>query len=351
MKMAELKNNREYLFFFEASLSNPNGDPDQENKPRMDYETNTVLVSNGRRNRDIRDFLKEKGFKIFVDMLNENKVPMDVMFKAIVSEYLENEEKIEKMKTILENKDIKWELKTNDFKTEYESKNKNDKGFTRFNNELTTQIIKDALVDIRLFGSAMAVKNLTRTYTGPIQTSWGYSLHPVELVKSNSITSMMNEDNSTFGKTYQIYYGLISHYGTVNKFSAKKTGMSEEDLIIFRKALVQSMMNNQTSSKKGQTPLVYIEICYKKDFDGYLGDLRRFVKVNYDESKPIRKMEDLTTDFTGFEGIIKEMDKYIEKIIIWKHPILKSADKFSLNIAESIKTEEVDLLENIESEK
>jgi CRISPR-associated protein Csh2 len=250
MKMNELKNNREYLFFFEASLCNPNGDPDQENKPRMDYETNTVLVSNGRRNRDIRDFLKEKGYKIFVDVLEENKVGMDKMFDFIVENYLKNSEKMNVLKGKFEEKNIDWLFKTEDYQKEYNEikkdikKNKKDKDLTKFNNELMTEIIKEELIDIRLFGSAMAVKNLTRTYTGPIQTSWGYSLHPVELVKSNSITSMMNDDNSTFGKTHQIHYGLIAHYGTINKFSARKTGMSEEDLTIFRKALVQSMMNN-----------------------------------------------------------------------------------------------------------
>jgi len=347
--MAELKNNREYLFFFEASLCNPNGDPDQENKPRMDYETNTVLVSNGRRHRDIRDFLKEKDYKIFVDVLEENKVGMDKMFDFIVEDYLTNNEKMSNLKGIFEEKNLDWLFKTEDYPKEYKDlKNKKkDKELTKFNNELMTEIIKEELIDIRLFGSAMAVKNLTRTYTGPVQTSWGYSLHPVELVKSNSITSMMSDDNSTFGKTHQIHYGLIAHYGTINKFSAKKTGMTEEDLEIFREALVQSMMNNQTSSKKGQTPLAYIEICYKDSFDGYIGDLRRFVTVEYDESKAIRSMKDLTIDLAPFEGIVKELDKYIEKIIIWKHPMLRTSD-FSLNLNN---IEPIDLLETIESGK
>jgi Cas7 group CRISPR-associated protein Csh2 len=61
-----IKQNSEFLFLFEANMTNPNGDPDQENKPRMDYETNTLLVSDARRKRDCRDFMKEKGYQIFV---------------------------------------------------------------------------------------------------------------------------------------------------------------------------------------------------------------------------------------------------------------------------------------------
>jgi CRISPR-associated protein Csh2 len=296
--------------------------------------------------------LKEKKYKIFVDTLEENKVGMETMFDFIVEEYMNEPEKMRALKQKLEEKKIDWLFESEDYSNEYTqlkkaANGKKEKVLTKFNNELITEIIKEELIDIRLFGSAMAVKNLTRTYTGPIQTSWGYSLHPVELVKSNSITSMMSDDNSTFGKTHQIYYGLIAHYGTINKFSAKKTGMTEEDLEIFRKALVQSMMNNQTSSKKGQVPLSYIEICYKDDFDGYLGDLRRFIQVDYDEKKPIRSMEDLSFDFVPFEKTVTEIEKDIEKIILWKHPIIKNSDKFNIHLNN---IEEIDLLENIESE-
>src|SRR5690606_22892194 len=106
---------------------------------------------------------------------------------------------------------------------------------TDFNNLFITEIIKQSLIDIRLFGSAMAVENVSRTFVGPVQITWGYSLHPVELVKSNTITSIMNEDNSTFGKKHKIHYALVAHYGTINKYSAAKTGMTVQDRDIFRK--------------------------------------------------------------------------------------------------------------------
>ena len=134
----------------------------------------------------------------------------------------------------------------------------------------------------------MAAEGVSRTYTGPVQITWGYSLHPVELVKSNTITSIMNEGNSTFGKKHKIHYGLIAHYGTdkqicCNSYRDERMGQRE----IFRKAMVQGMMINQTDSKQGQTPLFYIEVQHKKDFDGYLGDLRRFCNVTWREDKPI----------------------------------------------------------------
>ena len=111
-------------------------------------------------------------------------------------------------------------------------KAKKTKEFIDFNNLFLTEIIKNSLIDIRLFGSAMAVEGVSRTYTGPVQITWGYSLHPVELVKSNTITSIMNEGNSTFGKKHK-FITFDSHYGTINKYAAIHTGMKEWDREIF----------------------------------------------------------------------------------------------------------------------
>ena len=301
--MAIVRNNSEFIFGFEAIMTNVNGDPDQENKPRMDYETMTALVSDARRKRDIRDFLKNKGYNIFVDVLADQKVPMDKMLAAVLKDFMSKPERIELIKAeqeflrdnwLVDEKwaDIYGELK----KLAKEKKTKEQAA--AFNNALFTEIIKQKLIDIRLFGSAMAVEGFSKTYTGAVQITWGYSLHPVDLVESNSITSIMNDDSSTFGKKYKLYYGHFAHYGTINKYAAKLTGMTEEDHQVFCKALVQSMHNNQTDSKQGQTPQYFLEIIYKPEFDGYLGDLRRFVTIS-DDKENVRRWSDiiLSTSF------------------------------------------------------
>lgn len=323
--------NSEFLFLFEAVMTNANGDPDQENKPRMDYETSTALVSDVRRKRDCRDILKQKGYPIFVDTLPEGrKVPMDKMFEYIIDRVLNNQEQMNTLKKSCSEVGKDWPLGDDPDKfTEVYKKNMEKKDnkkinmdFVNFNNWFFTEVIKQSLIDIRLFGSAMAVEGISRTYTGPVQLSWGYSLHPVELLKSNTITSIMNDDSSTFGKQYKLHYGLIGHYGTINKYSAIKTGMTEEDREVFRKALVQGMMNNQTHSKQGQTPLMYLELIYKPDFDGYAGDLRRFLECDYEDGKPIRELDDITVNFTALSQAIIKMKQlgYLEKVIGWVHP-------------------------------
>ncbi|SHF44425.1 CRISPR-associated protein, Csh2 family [Caldanaerobius fijiensis DSM 17918] len=335
--MNTLNRNSDFLFGFEANMTNPNGDPDQENRPRMDYETATLLVSDGRRKRDCRDLLKNKGYEIFVDTLADTKVPMETMFDNIINKWLSNKDK---MDTLFKKNNMikrKWEevfgKNCDDYKAAYDkkkpkSKNKKDSDFNQFNNILLTEIIKQSLIDIRLFGSAMAIENVTKTFTGPVQISWGYSLHPVEIVKSNSITSIMNDDSSTFGKKYKVYYALVAHYGTMNKYSAKHTGMTEEDASLFRKALVQSIMANQTDSKQGQQPLFYIEVVYKPEFDGYLGDMRRFLKVSYNADKPIRSLNDVKVDFKDLTCVIDQMKQkgYVDEVIGWVHPYINTSE-------------------------
>jgi CRISPR-associated protein Csh2 len=330
-------------------MTNPNGDPDQENKPRMDYETMTLLVSDARRKRDCRDFLKEKKYQIFVDTLDDKKVPMDIMFENIRDSWLSNKKKMEKIfanselkkkaddlfGTNVENYKNAYDFLMVDLKkkegTDEEKKKRksNASKLKEFNNLFLTEIIKENLIDIRLFGSAMAVEGITKTFTGPIQINWGYSLHPVELVKSNTITTIMNDDSSTFGKKYKVHYALVAHYGTINKFAAPKTGMKDTDRDLFRKALVQGMLNNQTDSKQGQEPLLYLEVMYKPEFDGYLGDLRRFIKVTWpgkekEDNKhiPIRSFDNLSLDLTELQAIANS--DYVKQIIIWMNPIIKA---------------------------
>lgn len=332
-----IQQNSDFLFMFEAVLTNPNGDPDQENKPRMDYETSTLLVSDARRKRDIRDILKNKGYTIFVDTLAERKVPADKMFEAIRESWLNNSALMNQL--FAENLDIEqaWSGlgldKTNDHKEAFE-KVKSDKKLKQavsdFNSLFITEAIKRSLIDVRLFGSAMAVENVNRTYTGPVQLTWGYSLHPVELVQSNTITSIMNDNNSTFGKKHKVHYASVAHYGTINKYSAQQTGMTEQDRELFRKSLVQGMMANQTDSKQGQTPLCYLEIVYAPGFDGYLGDWRRFVRTMTSEDaadrRPIRSLNDITIDFTELAKVIEDVKSrgYIDHVVGWLHPFVDS---------------------------
>ena len=58
--------NAEILFLYEAKDTNPNGDPDAENRPRMDYVGRRLLVSDVRLKRYVRDYLLARGEDVWV---------------------------------------------------------------------------------------------------------------------------------------------------------------------------------------------------------------------------------------------------------------------------------------------
>jgi CRISPR-associated protein Csh2 len=190
--------NSDFLFIYDATLCNPNGDPDQENKPRMDYDTDTNLVTDTRIKRYIRDYLKVTGKEIFVDMEGDTKVSPDSKLKAVINRLLADNAEVD---TLFSNEE---ELKKT-FKeivkqkkdTENIFKLLQDKKNIELNTYILEQIVKEKFVDIRMFGSAFAVGGFSKAYTGAIQLNWGYSLHKVDLLDSNTIVTTMNDGNST----------------------------------------------------------------------------------------------------------------------------------------------------------
>lgn len=69
--MTAIKNRYEFVYFFDVTNGNPNGDPDAGNMPRLDPETNQGLVTDVCLKRKIRNYValeKENtaGFDIYI---------------------------------------------------------------------------------------------------------------------------------------------------------------------------------------------------------------------------------------------------------------------------------------------
>src|SRR5262245_37186522 len=58
--MTELSNRYDFVFLFDVTNGNPNGDPDAGNLPRLDPETNQGLVSDVALKRKIRNYVALK---------------------------------------------------------------------------------------------------------------------------------------------------------------------------------------------------------------------------------------------------------------------------------------------------
>jgi CRISPR-associated protein Csh2 len=358
--------NKEFLFIFDAALSNPNGDPDTENKPRMDRATNTNLVSDTRLKRTIRDYLiakfdadTETQNDVFVRMMGEQKVSVEKRLIGVVMRYLQVKIEFEELKTKYTDLQISFDRlraikDKNSVSTEEEGTSKTKKKAESFkgddfelyhsfikkdqdlatgiaktkelgdvNNELLTAIIKETMIDSRFFGGAFAVGGFSKTIIGPIQVNTGYSLHPVELNPSNSIVTIMGdkEGQSGIGKKETLFYSLISHTGTINAKRGAIVKLSEEDLNEFREAIVLSILDWRSDSKKNQYPRLYLEIDYNEnEIYGRLGDLRNLINVNSkvdtDFSK-VRSVKDVTIDFNELVVGLEKIKDKVEKIRVW----------------------------------
>jgi CRISPR-associated protein Csh2 len=326
--MNTIKNSSDFLFIYEASQCNPNGDPDQENKPRMDYDTKTNLVTDTRVKRFIRDYLKATNEEelIFVDMEGDSKVSVDSKLKAVIKRTVENEGELEK--AFSDNPDalkVYKEIISKEKDAESVWKTITDKKFKHkeVNYELLAYLVKEKFIDIRMFGSAFAVGGFTKAYTGPIQLNWGYSFNKVELIDSSSIVTIMNDDSSTFGKDYRVHYSLLGFNGTVNSPAARSTGLTNEDVIVFRNAIWESIPASPTRSKLNQYPKLYLEIVYNEGIsNGQFGDLRNFVEATPKQGiadKQVRRFKDLDIDLNSLKKLIEEnkgSDKKIKEVII-----------------------------------
>src|SRR5438105_10981576 len=61
MKTETVSRRSEILFLYDITDANPNGDPNDENRPRMDLESGRAKVSDVRLKRTIRDYLHDYG--------------------------------------------------------------------------------------------------------------------------------------------------------------------------------------------------------------------------------------------------------------------------------------------------
>ncbi|ADQ41964.1 CRISPR-associated protein, Csh2 family [Caldicellulosiruptor acetigenus I77R1B] len=271
MEKKIIDKNSEILFTYDAKLCNPNGDPDEENRPRMDWEKEINLVSDLRVKRYIRDYLDDQGIPIYVRKIDGKSVKPEEVIKSVG-------EDIDELETF---------------------------------------------IDIRLFGATIPIKGETRTYIGPVQFNWGYSLNKVELLEA-SITSHFasreKNQQGAIGKDYRVKYSFIAFSGIVSSKRAKITRLTEDDVRFLDRAMKEAIPLQATRSKIGQYPRLYMRVEYVDD-KTLLGDLRDYIRLIEVVEKP-RKIEDVQLDITALVEFLEKNKDVISKIYYFKNPDL-----------------------------
>ncbi|MFW6129840.1 MAG: type I-B CRISPR-associated protein Cas7/Csh2 [Atribacterota bacterium] len=273
--MTEVKKRREILFLYDVTNNNPNGDPIDDNKPRIDQESGKNIVTDVRLKRTIRDYLlKYDKEPIFIK--EEKKQNGDLVTKK---ERVKNE-KIEK-----------------------------------------DQDLVDRFIDIRLFGATTAIKKNTITFTGPVQFKLGTSLHKVDLTHLKGTTvspSGTSRKQGTFTEKYILPYSLICFYGIVNENTAKTTGLKKEDVDKMLIAIWKGTKNLSSASKIGHMPRLLVEVIYDEN-DFHIGELDKTLQLQSEkDDKQIRGLGDFIIDASKFKSTIEQYKDKIQKIRIKK---------------------------------
>lgn len=304
----------EIIFLYDLSWGNPNGDPNDANKPRIDSETGINFVTDVRLKRTVRDELISRNYNVLIrDTFNEEDGTLKDA-KNRGADFLPESAK--------------------------QKANKNNKDKSTLTNEELKEFQDNVkkCIDIRLFGCVLPseIKNASLQYTGPVQFKMGYSMHPVklELVKgTGAFASGEGKDQKTFRQEYLLPYSLINFYGVINDRAAKLTGLSEEDVNILLDAMWHGTKNLITRTKAGQVPRLLINVTYKeKDF--YIGELDKKIKFIYDiAGESVRAIKDGILQLQDLKDCLVRNKEKIEKVSIR----LDSELKTDIDIVEELK--------------
>jgi len=271
--MSTLSNRHEILFLYDVSWANPNGDPIDENKPRIDEETDINIVTDVRLKRTVRDALMELGYEIFL-----------------------REERTE------------------------DGNRKTKEDIMAYYNNDPTQVLARC-VDIRLFGGTFAIKGDEQnafSLTGPVQFKFGHSLHRVrvELIKGTSIMpSAAEKRQGTFTEVYVVPYSLIAFYGIANEKAAVDTHLTDDDLEVMFKALWvghKAGTDVITRSKFGHEPRLLVDIVYKPDTLTHMGELDKLVRFRSEKND--EAIRDITDGVVDLSALAEKVAAYRDKI-------------------------------------
>lgn len=290
-----LNNRSEILFLYDCTFSNPNGDPLDVNKPRIDEESGKNIVTDVRLKRTVRDFLyQSKKEEIFVrEIADEEGIIQDAKLRA--EDFLYQDEKTIK----------KSDLKISEMKSIIEKN------------------ILDSCIDVRLFGATIPIEKNTKekssiTLTGPVQFKMGHSLHRVKLqyIKgTGAFASGSDQTRKTFREEYILPYSLIGFYGIVNENAAIHTKLTEGDVDKLLDAMWNGTKNLLSRSKAGQQPRVLVRVAYKEQCF-HLGELDKLISFSTDKNEEeIRDIQDGTLNVDKLiEALAKNKGKiaYVE---------------------------------------
>ena len=255
-----IQNRYEFVYLFDVTNGNPNGDPDAGNMPRLDPESSRGLVTDVCLKRKIRNFIEltetdEKGYHIYVKE------------KSILNH--QNQKAYDALK-----------IKPVDKKLPKDKKKAQ---------EITDWMCAN-FFDVRSFGAVMTTKVNSGQVRGPVQLAFAKSIDPIiplEITITRMAVTTEKEaeeqqgDNRTMGRKYIVPYGLYRVHGFISAKLAEKTLFSDDDLEKLWKAL-EMMFEHDHSAARGEMVARKLIVFKHKDALGNMPSHKLFERVTID---------------------------------------------------------------------
>lgn len=271
-----IQNRSEIVFLYDIKDGNPNGDPLDENKPRIDEETEINIVTDVRLKRTIRDYLYDfKGY--------DGTKDKDIFVREIV---------YDKEKGYIQD----GKMRASDFENNAEN-------------------VITKCIDIRLFGGVIPLEEGSITFTGPVQFKMGRSLHSVQLkhIKgTGAFAAKKGAKQATFREEDILPYSLISFYGVINENAGKYTKLTKNDVDLLMDGIWNGTKNLISRSKSGQIPRLLLKINYK-DENYHIGDIDKLL-IKSKKALEDEKIRDISEIPIEISKLVDMLEKNKDKI-------------------------------------
>lgn len=293
----DIETRSEVLFVYDAQDCNPNGDPYNDNQPRIDQATGQAVVTDVRLKRYLREQLQDDKHGVFIRTPDDDREAFKRIEAALgMFEEVEEPEDFETVDAVKEKflnraADVRYFGGTFSFDVDSDE---------------TQAMIQDR------FGSNL---------TGPVQFSPARSLNRVERnTESKRLTSVLSSDEEnqqgTFAQDERLKYAIFPFHGVVNENGAADTHLTTDDVERLDTLLWRSIKNQTISrSKIGQAPRLYLRVEFEAGF--HTGDLHRTVELGTDDSPgELRDIRDVKIDVTETLRTLNEVKDRIEEVHI-----------------------------------
>ena len=213
------------IWLFDCTDGNPNGDPDADNLPRTDAETQHGLVTDVCLKRKVRNY---------IDLIAQAQEQPE-RYKIYVQEGAVLNQQHERAYTAL---NIKPEKK------EKQSQSAQARSW-----------MCDNFYDIRVFGAVMSTGDFVAGQVrGAVQMTFARSLSPVfpsqmAITRCAATKESETKENKTMGRKATLPYGLYKTHVFFNPNLAKQTEVTENDLRLFWQALLSCWDTDRSASR------------------------------------------------------------------------------------------------------